>query len=71
MSFWPFNNNPKVDIIVTRSPKTGKWFNRIVDSETRKAIGVSAARHLEDEKYAAISEAHQMRRVRKIIVEES
>ena len=60
----------KVDIIVTRSPKTGKWFNRIVDSETRKAIGVSAARHTEDSREDAIAEAEQMRRVRKIIVEE-
>ena len=65
-NFW----KPSVDIIVTRSHKTGKYFCQIVDSETRKSIGVSAARHTEDARERAIAEAHQMSRVRKVVVEE-
>ena len=61
---------PKVDILVKRSAKTSRWYCQIVDSETRKSIGVSAARHLEDRQEDAIAEAHQMSRVPKIIVEE-
>ena len=69
MTLWPFNK-PKVDIIVTRSPKTGKYFNMIVDSKTGKNVAVSSVRHTEDSKDEAIAEANQIARVNRIVIED-
>ena len=72
MSFWPFNRpkGPMVDIVVTQSLKTKKFFNLVIDSETGKQIAISTAKHTEDSKDEAIAEAEQMSRVRKIIVDQ-
>ena len=62
---------PRVDIHVKRSPKTDKWYWVAVATEVPHAIlGVGAARHTTDSKQDAVAEAHQVARVRKIIVEE-
>ena len=69
MSIWQFNK-PRVNIIVTRSKKTGKYFNLIVDSRTGKNKAVSSVRHTEDSKAEAIAEAHQISRVHRIVIED-